>query len=71
MTYGISGMSVLINKSNPTGVDMSPQAIDKRLREVSGLYELYRKLKTAKQIGPAEDIAQGNDDMRDEHPSVK
>ncbi|MBP7585081.1 MAG: hypothetical protein KBA61_13660 [Spirochaetes bacterium] len=34
------------------GVDMSPAAIEKRLREVSELYRLYQKIKTARKTGP-------------------
>ncbi|HPA71422.1 MAG TPA: hypothetical protein PKY31_04080 [Spirochaetota bacterium] len=34
------------------GVDMSPAAIEKRLRKVSELYRLYQKIKTARKIGP-------------------
>lgn len=35
-------------------VDMSPDAIDRRLRDLSQLYELGMALRDAKRIGPIE-----------------
>jgi len=42
------------NEAKPGPVDMSPAAIEKRLREVSELYRLYQKLRKARRIGPVE-----------------
>lgn len=41
--------------SDKPGVDMSSDALMKRLREVSGLFLLYQVLKKAKRIGPVEE----------------
>lgn len=35
-------------------VDMSPEAVARRLRRLAGLYRLARSLKQARVIGPAE-----------------
>lgn len=37
-------------------VDMSPEAIDLRLREVSDLYELCLSLKSAKRLGTVAEV---------------
>ena len=39
-------------------VDMSPEAIDRRLRELSQLYELGLEIRGARWIGTVEEIAQ-------------
>ena len=38
-------------------VDMSPEAIDRRLRIMGGLYRFARSLKKARILGPAEPAA--------------
>ena len=38
----------MMNEGEKPGIDMSPEAIKKRLLQVAALYELNRKLKTAK-----------------------
>lgn len=35
-------------------VDMSPEAIEQRLNELSDLYEFWKSIRTVKYIGPAE-----------------
>jgi hypothetical protein len=45
----------VIGKTDKSGVDMSPDAMMKRLREVSELFSFYQVIKTAKRIGPVED----------------
>ena len=39
------------NSDRPPKVDMSPEAIDRRLRELGQLYELGMSLQKAKKIG--------------------
>ncbi len=39
-----------------TWVDMSPEAIDQRLRDVSQLYKLGMSIKGAKRVGKAKDL---------------
>ncbi len=41
-------------------VDMSPEAIDRRLRDVSQLYKLGQMIKTAKKIGKVKDFQNNN-----------
>lgn len=40
-----------LNPEHPPKVDMSPQAIDRRLRELGQLYELGMSLQKARRIG--------------------
>ncbi len=42
--------------SKTTGVDMSSEAIDRRLRRVSELWELGMRLKRAKRLGKVKDL---------------
>lgn len=39
------------NSDRPPGVDMSPEAIDRRLSELGQLYELGMSLQKARRIG--------------------
>ncbi len=42
--------------SETKGVDMSPEAIDRRMRRLSGLWEFGQSLKGAKRLGKARDL---------------
>lgn len=51
----------MISKA-PPGVDMSPEAIDRRLRTVSELYQFATTVKNIKWLGKAKDLeARGSD----------
>ncbi len=39
-----------------TGVDMSPEAIDRRMRTLSGLWKFGQSLKGAKRLGRTRDL---------------
>ena len=39
-----------------TSVDMSPEAMDRRLRRLSGLWKLGQSLKHAKDLGAVKDL---------------
>ena len=43
------------NSDRPSRVDMSPEAIDRRLRELGQLYKLGMSLQKAKKIGKVGD----------------
>ena len=45
----------MASRKNDTAVDMSPSAIERRLLELSGLYELCMSLKTARPVRPPSD----------------
>ncbi len=45
----------MISKA-PPGVDMSPEAIDRRLRTLSGLYQFATTLKSVKWLGKVKDL---------------
>ncbi len=45
----------MISKA-PPGVDMSPQAIDRRFRTLSGLYQFATTLEDVKWLGKAKDL---------------
>ena len=45
----------MISKA-PPGVDMSPEAIDRRLRTVSELYQFATTMKNIKWLGKAKDL---------------
>lgn len=38
----------------PQEVDMSPEGITRRLQEVGDLWDLWQKIRTAKDLGPVE-----------------
>lgn len=46
--------------SIPSKVDMSPQAVDQRLRDVAQLYRLGVSLQNAKVLGSVEDMRRGS-----------
>ena len=52
-------------------IDMSPEAVARRLRTLAGLYRLARSLKKARIIGPAEPDtgADPRRDLQDPHGS--
>ena len=43
-------------KLRPRNVDMSPEAIEQRLRDVSDLYQLCLSLQSAKRIGTVAEV---------------
>ena len=42
--------------SETKGVDMSPEAIDRRMRTLSGLWDFGQSLKGAKRLGKTRDL---------------
>jgi hypothetical protein len=46
------------NSERPSKVDMSPEAIGRRLRELGQLYKLGMSLKKARRIGKVEELQQ-------------
>ena len=43
-------------QEQPTQVDMSPDAIDRRLKEAAQLYTLGMALREARLVGPVEEV---------------
>ncbi len=59
----------MVSSKTPRGVDMSPEAIDRRLRTVSELYQFATTVKHVKWLGKAKDLeveAEGAAGDRDE-----
>jgi hypothetical protein len=48
----------------PPGVDMSPMAIDRRIRTLSGLYQLVTAFKTVKLPGKSEHVPEPPESLR-------
>lgn len=49
-------------------VDMSPEAIARRLRALAGLYRLARSLKQARILGPVEPVPDQGESPRPQPP---
>lgn len=50
-------------------VDMSPEAVDRRLRDVAQLYELGISLRDTELLGPVEEMRRGNRPEESKEPS--
>lgn len=50
-----------ITPSDPKHPDMSPEAIDRRLRELSQIYKLGMSLRGAKWLGPVNALPEGGE----------
>ncbi len=51
-------------RRNSRGVDMSPEAIDRRLRDLSQLYDFARQVKGARWLGEVKDVEERRSSTR-------